>query len=97
MRNLSCDAGLAEKSFLIGFQILKLRLQCLHYDRAAQILIDAGLQNRFAALSQRRKVAIAHEAVLDVFREIPVCVGQFNILGHESIPWIAPVAIDSVV
>ncbi len=54
----------------------------LHHDRSSEILIHAGAQNRLAPLSQRLKILVPHESVLDVLRQISICIRQRDVSTH---------------
>ena len=84
VRNLGGDAGFAEESFLVGFEVLVLRQKGFHHDGAAEIFIQTGSQQCFATLSERLEVSVAHEAVAHVLWKVTVGIGHVNVISHSS-------------
>jgi hypothetical protein len=82
--NLSGDSSFPEKSLLIGFKVLELGLQGFHHDSASEVFVNAGPQNRLAALSQGLEIPIPHKAISDVLGQVPIGIGHQNIIGHDS-------------
>jgi len=83
--DLCRDASFAEEAFLVGFEVLKLRLQRFHDDGASEIFVDAGSEYGFAALCQGLEVPIPHEAVFHVLRQIPIGICHVDVVGHSEI------------
>jgi len=85
VRDLSGNAGFAEKPFLVGFKVLELWLQGFHDDGASEVFVDAGSENGFATLSEWFEVPIPHEAVFHVLRQIPIGICHIDVVGHSEI------------
>ena len=84
VRNLRCDAGFSEEAFLIGFEVLELRLEGFHDHGASEVFIDACAQDGFAPLSEGFEIPVPHEAVSDVLGKVPIGIGHQNIIGQDN-------------
>jgi hypothetical protein len=84
MWNLGGHAGFAEKAFLVGFEVLVLGQQSFHDNGAAEVFIETGPQECFAALSEWLEVSVSHEAVAHVLWKVTVGIGHVNVVSHSS-------------
>jgi len=82
--NLSGDASFSEEAFLIGLEVLELRLEGFHDHGAPQVFVNACAQDGLTALSEGIEIPVPHEAISDVLGKVPIGIGHQNIIGQDS-------------